>query len=103
MPGSSLISGTVPVGANWAIRVVSTPSGNSNTSRFSTGIRLQAISVRVMTAMAIRLAALKKSRLRPNGVSNCMNKALAWASTASAPSRPSRRLSAREPCPRRIP
>ncbi|MNE77039.1 hypothetical protein D3C80_1733220 [compost metagenome] len=79
------------------------PSGNNSSSRFSTGMRRQASKVRAITAVAIRLAALKKSRLRPRGVSNCQNSAVPWATTASAPSRPSRRLSALAPCARREP
>ncbi|MNL85792.1 hypothetical protein D3C87_2142420 [compost metagenome] len=46
-----------------------------------------------MTATAIRLAALKKSRLRPSGVISWKYSAPAWASTAKVPSRASRRLS----------
>ncbi|MCY1250786.1 hypothetical protein D9M72_644600 [compost metagenome] len=79
------------------------PSGNNSSSRFSTGMRRQASKVRAITAVAIRLAALKKSRLRPWGVSNCQNSAVPWAITASAPSRLSRRLSALAPCARREP
>ncbi|MNP48024.1 hypothetical protein D3C76_1421150 [compost metagenome] len=93
MPGSSLISGTVPGGANWANSAVTAPSGNSSTSRFSTGMRRHASRVRVMTATAIRLAALKKSRLRPSGVISWKNRAPLWAITARAPSKPSSRLS----------
>ncbi|MOA44449.1 hypothetical protein D3C78_1667310 [compost metagenome] len=69
MPGSSSMICTVPVGANCASSTVIAPSGNSSTSRFSTGIREQAISVSAITAAAIRLEALKKSRPRPIGVS----------------------------------
>ncbi|MNY76907.1 hypothetical protein D3C86_2166430 [compost metagenome] len=69
MPGSSSMICTVPAGANCASSTVAAPSGNSNSSRFSTGIREQANRVRAITAAAIRLAALKKSRARPIGVS----------------------------------
>ncbi|MNT15289.1 hypothetical protein D3C72_1503360 [compost metagenome] len=103
MPGSSLISGTVPDGANCAISAVAMPSGNSSSKRFSTGMRRQASRVRAITAVAIRLAALKKSRLRPKGVSSCQHSAVPWAMTASAPSSPSRRLSALAPCASREP
>ncbi|MNF12917.1 hypothetical protein D3C80_2145720 [compost metagenome] len=68
MPGSSSMICTVPDGANCASSAVAMPSGNSSTSRFSTGMRRQASSVRPITATAIRLAALKKSRPRPIGV-----------------------------------
>ncbi|MNV99886.1 hypothetical protein D3C71_1953090 [compost metagenome] len=84
----------MPGGANCEVSAVSMPSGNNSSSRFSTGMRRQASKVRAITAVAIRLAALKKSRLRPSGVISWKNSAPAWASTAKAPSRASRRLSA---------
>ncbi|MNG08357.1 hypothetical protein D3C84_917090 [compost metagenome] len=94
---------TVPAGANCASSAVKAPRGNSRTSRFSTGIREQASSVRAMTAAAIRLAALKKSRPRPIGVSRWVTRLALWASTASTPSVTSRRLLALAPVARRVP
>ncbi|MNR23319.1 hypothetical protein D3C85_1403290 [compost metagenome] len=103
MPGASSMICTVPAGANCASSTVAAPSGNSKTSRFSTGMREHAIRVRAMTAAAIRLAALKKSRPRPIGVNRWANRLALWASTASTPSVTSRRLFALAQLARRVP
>jgi len=70
MPGSSVIAGAVPDGANSAKSTVRQPRGNRSSSRFSTGMRYSASSISKMTAAAIRLDALKKSRCRPLGDSS---------------------------------
>ncbi|MNG37060.1 hypothetical protein D3C84_1242910 [compost metagenome] len=52
----------VPPGTSAAASTVRAPSGSSRSSRFSMGIRAMATMVSRITAAAIRLAALKKSR-----------------------------------------